>query len=420
MDVDRKIFNEYLFLLFNSKMDFDSLNSHECFSQFEHKNPVIILKHDPSVLFDVTWYQEKYEIPKNINPLIHYLEIGFKKGYNPNCSFDTAFYLDEYPDVKKDGVNPFIHYLKYGIYEGRIPKLFTLDEIKKQILRVSLKGRSKYLFLFNDSNNEILQHYDGEYVSTFDSKSFIDQYNYKKNVFNSNGIDYSYYVVPDKSIVCKDFLPFKVTTKKRTVDAVPDIIDFSSYLEPEDYFKNDSHMNYQGGKKLAFKILNHIDSSLDCETFKNIISNYSIPGRRLHNYDLLSQSNWSYSFPEKLTFTASNIEIYPRPSSLICLHDLIPKKFNSVRDRKSEHFKNKKAFSNLKVLIFHDSSIRYLKWYFSFYFKEMFLFWDHGNMDKELIEWYKPDLILEVRIERFIEKLPVPYWILNGESLNMD
>ena len=49
----------------------------------------------------------------------------------------------------------------------------------------------------------------------------------------------------------------------------------------------------------------------------------------------------------------------------------------------------------------------------------MFLFWDHGNMDKELIEWYKPDLILEIRIERFIEKLPTPQWVINKESIDI-
>lgn len=351
--------------------------------------------------------------------MIHYLETGYKKGYNPNIYFDTNFYLNEYPDVKTDDINPFFHYLKYGIYEGRIPKLFTLSEIKEQNLSISLKGRSKYLFLFNDSNNEILQHYDENYINSFDAESFINNYYFKKKLFNNFGIDYAYYVVPDKSIVCRKFLPFKFNTMKRNVDEVLEINDFSSHLIPEDYFKNDSHMNYSGGKKLAFLILNHLDDSFNEETFNKIISNYSTLEKRLHNYDLVQHNYWSYSYPEKLTFVQSNLESYVRPISLECLHGLIPEKFSAVKDRKSEYFKNKNAFSNTKVLIFHDSSIKYLKWYFSFYFKEMFLFWDHGNMDKELIEWYKPDLILEIRIERFIEKLPTPQWVINKESIDI-
>lgn len=140
--------------------------------------------------------------------------------------------------------------------------------------------------------------------------------------------------------------------------------------------------------------MHDLDNNFNYETFKKIISVYSTPGKRLHKYDLLHGDNWSYSFPEKLAFTQSNVEYYPRTISLECLHSSVPKKFSSMGKRKSEHFKNTKSFSNIKVLIFHDSSIRYLKWYFSFYFREMFLFWDHGSVNKELIEWYKPDLIL--------------------------
>lgn len=252
MNVNKKIFKEYLFLLYNSKVTINELNNHEDIVQFEHKNPTVFLKHDSSVLFDVNWYQKKYNIPEHINPLIHYLEVGYKKGYNPNIYFDTDFYLNEYPDVKADGVNPFFHYLKYGLYEGRLPKLFTLNEIKNQNLTISLKGRSKYLFLFNDSNNEILQHFDEGYKNLFDAKSFEESYYYKKNLFNKHGIDYAYYVVPDKSIVCRHFLPFKINTIKRNINDIFEIKDFSNNLKPHDYFKNDSHMNYKGGRFYHF------------------------------------------------------------------------------------------------------------------------------------------------------------------------
>ena len=37
-------------------------------------------------------------------------------------------------------------------------------------------------------------------------------------------------------------------------------------------------------------------------------------------------------------------------------------------------------------------------------------------MSRTIIDWYKPDLILEIRIERFINKLFVPKWIENEIS----
>ena len=73
----------------------------------------------------------------------------------------------------------------------------------------------------------------------------------------------------------------------------------------------------------------------------------------------------------------------------------------------------------MKVLIFHDSTIEFLKYSFMFYFKEMFLFWDHGQVKKDLIEWFNPDLILEIRVERFMENYYRPDWVINKEKINI-
>lgn len=49
----------------------------------------------------------------------------------------------------------------------------------------------------------------------------------------------------------------------------------------------------------------------------------------------------------------------------------------------------------------------------------MFLYWDHGNLNKDLIKYYKPDLILEIRIERFIENMPIASWVSNKENITL-
>lgn len=77
-----------------------------------------------------------------------------------------------------------------------------------------------------------------------------------------------------------------------------------------------------------------------------------------------------------------------------------------------------KSFSNLRVLIFRDSSIRYLKYYLGFYFREMFLYWDHGNLNKDLIKYYKPDLILEIRIVRY-RKYAYCIMVSNKENITL-
>lgn len=76
-----------------------------------------------SELFDSQWYRTAnmavYE--KLMDPLWHYLDIGWKKGLNPSVFFDNDYYLQTNPDVKELGLNPLFHYLKYGVGEQRHP-----------------------------------------------------------------------------------------------------------------------------------------------------------------------------------------------------------------------------------------------------------------------------------------------------------
>lgn len=76
-----------------------------------------------SALFDPSWYRANAMAAheKLMDPLWHYLDIGWKKGSNPSVFFDTNYYLLANPDVKDLGLNPLFHYLKYGVGEQRHP-----------------------------------------------------------------------------------------------------------------------------------------------------------------------------------------------------------------------------------------------------------------------------------------------------------
>ncbi len=52
------------------------------------------------------------------NPLIHFLEIGWKQGLSPHPLFNTSYYLEQRPDVRKAGINPLEHFIKFGANEG--------------------------------------------------------------------------------------------------------------------------------------------------------------------------------------------------------------------------------------------------------------------------------------------------------------
>ena len=103
---------------------------------------------------------------------------------------------------------------------------------------------------------------------------FIKNYNSKVEFCKNNSIKYFFFIVPDKSYVCKEFLPFNIKIIKRNHDLIKNLIpDFSENLDPECYWNTDSHINYLGGKKLSYEILNYIDKDVTEEKFNLLIAN---------------------------------------------------------------------------------------------------------------------------------------------------
>ncbi len=56
-----------------------------------------------------------------LNPLLHYLQYGWKEHRDPSAYFSTSWYLAKNPDVAAAGLDPLVHYETYGWREGRDP-----------------------------------------------------------------------------------------------------------------------------------------------------------------------------------------------------------------------------------------------------------------------------------------------------------
>lgn len=126
--------------------------------------------------FNVKWYSEKYlKAEKNIDPIKHYTEKGFKLGYDPSEFFSTNYYKETYNDVAASGINPLIHYLRFGKLEGRLPKKLVihrhhtretvdiiipvynaLADVKKCLESVfaNSKGTGFFVIIVNDCSDE--------------------------------------------------------------------------------------------------------------------------------------------------------------------------------------------------------------------------------------------------------------------------
>ena len=76
-----------------------------------------------SPLFDTDWYLEKNPDVKKagMDPLQHYLRYGAQEGRDPHPLFDAKWYLSQRPELPKVGLTPLEHYVSYGAREGCSP-----------------------------------------------------------------------------------------------------------------------------------------------------------------------------------------------------------------------------------------------------------------------------------------------------------
>ncbi|MGC9079736.1 MAG: hypothetical protein ACP5G1_03310 [Nanopusillaceae archaeon] len=74
-----------------------------------------------SGLFDSAYYLKQYPDVRrsDVDPLEHFVLYGWKERRNPNGWFNIVDYLKENPDVVD--INPFIHWIERGLFEVRKP-----------------------------------------------------------------------------------------------------------------------------------------------------------------------------------------------------------------------------------------------------------------------------------------------------------
>ena len=150
------------------------------------KNAVIYIKHlfDKSKLVDYInekWYFMQYPDAKNsgLSACEHYMNIGWRLGYNPSEKFDADFYLKKYPDVAKNNVNPLRHYLIHGKYEGRLPKASKegTKKIFSSIFSRKVENIIPYATNKNDAKYQLL-----DKSELFDKKWYTKKYLKGKNI----------------------------------------------------------------------------------------------------------------------------------------------------------------------------------------------------------------------------------------------
>lgn len=291
----------------------------------------------------------------------------------------------------------------------------------------TLIGKNDYLFLQNDTNQEIEVHRDNLFLVKSDFS----------NKYNNN---YLLSVFPDKSIICKDYLPDGYDMKYRPgIDTYKEqlnhhIFDLLPFLSGKDtYYKTDTHMNLLGAYISYQNVVNRI-----CELFKINLQKINIGIEKKEC--VLSELNigigdltWEMNLGNQIlknkidnfyysddinniycTYKIQDINIYNLSALNYDLVDETKINTGEIIDwyfvsKYIIHTKNKEVDNKYKIIIFYDSFLLssldlWIKTFYEVYFVKtascQYLF--SSSMNNNLIEKINPDFILEFKAERYL------------------
>ncbi len=83
-----------------------------------------------SDLFDARWYLQHYPdvAQAGVDPVLHYLNHGWKEGRRPGPVFDELWYLAQCPGATEANEPPLVHYLRFGRHQGLAPNAGLAQE----------------------------------------------------------------------------------------------------------------------------------------------------------------------------------------------------------------------------------------------------------------------------------------------------
>ena len=175
-------------------------------------------------------------------------------------------------------------------------------------------------------------------------------------------------------------------------------------MDADDYQYDDTHVSEKSAVKIVSHILNRLHPELSVEQYsKDLDSRLAIEEYESFG-DLLFPVNWQYGreHPVFKKYYASVKQRYiPKDSDKI-VEKKLPREFEKMGSRESIYYLNKNSITDKKAIILRDSTTDKLIHVLSAYYREIIFYWDHYYFDKNLIEYFNPDDVIEIRTERFI------------------
>ena len=281
-----------------------------------------------------------------------------------------------------------------------------------------------WLYLANDSNRFLHVQY-GERKWSQEELELVNQtLEQRFSLFESKGIGYFKFIIPEKSIVYSEYLP-KLFNKKsvsweRPANILskkyPNVVYYlEDYLKDVksyglSYFRGDTHTNWLGAW-FVYKFIFDTISKYGLANDQELINFSSLtPSIGAYDGDLFTQitsqikqeydSVWG--FTNGLSAFEYVIKLDIADTARRAYKVEVPNEYKDWFDTRETLVYERPDGIGKKAVIFRDSTLDHAVDLIAQHFSRSVFIWHKGLVYDEVIEMEKPDIVLHVMAERFV------------------
>jgi len=310
---------------------------------------------------------------------------------------------------------------KYVLNDGIKSVFFPKSAALPKHLDVALVGQEGWLFLCHDSNGCIEQYVGQLRLNQKILDSYVNIYQKRQSYLRSQKIHYILAIVSGKESIYSEYLPKGVKATQlssvreqftASVGPVVDapIVDLHSVLLANKnrghlYYMNDSHWSYLGAMVAAAEIIQNVKTqfpqvpSFDESKFTLVWAAEGAGDLSLK--ERLDYVNGDYIAASEHPWTGTPIAAIGIEYQ-ITAHEVAEHAFTHLSATRPTRLYKKVESNDLpRAIILRDS---YADWQIPFLaesFSESLFIWTR-NLDEKVVESFKPDLVIEQVVDRFL------------------
>lgn len=289
------------------------------------------------------------------------------------------------------------------LYSGVKRTIFHTDPLPQKVV----EGSDGWYFLGDENSNVIKESKGIENFSREELKASLQKILNHQSWLRKQGIDFYLAVAPNKLSIYGEYLPIQKSEKETQLEQLSvasrnnfNFIDLKSHFSlarhARLYHKTDSHWNDYGAFLAYTALTEKIKADFpEVNCLKQ--SDFLIDTTLSYQQDLTRMLFLNVK-EEVITFKQK----YPDRAIIQKKELNVPKNYDRAPSDYERRYKS--DTNKLKVLVFHDSFTINLIKFLKESFGETVFIWRH-NFDEELIQREKPDIVIQIVVERNLDIL---------------